>query len=198
MISDYMKIRLADWPEMATATTVLKGNKQIISIGGREVTVGPWASDLEIEVALRLAFHRPKVTTMPETENGNGATEPLQTEATAIATVPVDQSAEASASTPLPPRPTLATVAASPARRPVAPGSFVAGLRAMMDEATAGIAQAQADGHAKVKDAVDKLAGAKEATLRVSGNIAQTIGDQADDIMAELGQISNSLGGEND
>lgn len=189
MISDYMKIRLADWPEMATATTVLKGNKQIISIGGREVTVGPWASDLEIEVALRLAFHRPKATTMPETENGNGATEPLQTEASAQAAGAV----EASASTPLPPRPTLATVAASPARRPVAPGSFGASLRAMLDEARNSLDAAQANGRARVQDAVNKLGTATDATHRVSETIAQQIEDSADAALSELSQISNSL-----
>lgn len=188
-----MKIYLADWPEMATATTVLKGNKQIISIGGREVTVGPFASDTEIEVALRLAFSRPKVTTMPETENGNGATEQLETGASALPAVQADLSTtEASASTPLPPRPTLAVVAASAARRPVAPGSFGASLRAMLDEARNSLDAAQANGRARVQDAVHKLGTATDATHRVSETIAQQIEDSADAALSELSQISNS------
>ena len=74
-----------------------------------------------------------------------------------------------------------------------APGSFAASLKAMMDEARAGIAQARADGTAKVQDAVGKLNEAKTATVKVAGNIAQTIESEAADVMAELGQISNDL-----
>lgn len=193
MISDYMKIRLADWPEMATARSVLQGNKQIIMIGGREVSVSPFASDTEIEVALRLAFSRPKATTMPETSNGNGATDKLETEGAALAAVPADQSAEAPASTPLPPRPTLAATAASPVRRPVVPGSFGASLRAMLDEARNSLDAAQANGRARVQDAVNKLGTATDATHRVSETIAQQIEDSADAALSELSQISNSL-----
>lgn len=76
-----------------------------------------------------------------------------------------------------------------------APGSFAASLKAMMDEARAGIAQARFDGAAKVSDAVSKLNEAKTATLHVAGSIAATIEDEAADVMRELGQISNDLGG---
>jgi hypothetical protein len=44
------------------------------------------------------------------------------------------------------------------------PGSFAASMRAMMDEARAGVAQARADGVAKVGEAVSKLNDAKVAT----------------------------------
>jgi hypothetical protein len=73
------------------------------------------------------------------------------------------------------------------------PGSFAAGLKAMMDEARAGIAQARADGVAKVGEAVGKLNDAKVATTKVAANIVSTIESEAADVMAELGQISNDL-----
>jgi hypothetical protein len=76
-----------------------------------------------------------------------------------------------------------------------APGSFAAGIRAMMDEARAGVAQARADGLAKVGDAVSKLNDAKAATAHVAGTMAKTIEDEAAAVLAELGQISNDLGG---
>ncbi len=75
-----------------------------------------------------------------------------------------------------------------------APGSFAASLKAMMDEARAGVAQARADGLATVQTAVGKLADAKTATLHVAGTMAKTIEDEASSVLAELGQISNDLG----
>lgn len=73
------------------------------------------------------------------------------------------------------------------------PGSFAASLRAMVDEAKAGVEQAQADGRAKVSEAVAKLNEAKEATAKVAGAMAQTISDQAAEVISDLGQISNDL-----
>lgn len=72
-----------------------------------------------------------------------------------------------------------------------APGGFAASLRAILDDAKAGLEQAQADGRARVGEAVAKLKDATAATLQVSGNLAQTISDQADEVMSDLGQISN-------
>jgi hypothetical protein len=72
-----------------------------------------------------------------------------------------------------------------------APGSFAASIRAMMEEARAGIAQARADGLSKVGEAVTKLNEAKTATAQVAGSMAKTIADEADAVMSELGQISN-------
>lgn len=72
-----------------------------------------------------------------------------------------------------------------------APGGFAAGLRAILDEAKAGLEQAQKDGRAKVGEAVAKLKDATTATLQVSGTIAQAITEQADEVMSDLGQISN-------
>lgn len=75
-----------------------------------------------------------------------------------------------------------------------APGSFSAQIKAMMDEARNGIAQARADGVAKVGEAVSKLNEAKVATTKVAGAMAKTVEDEAAEVMSELGQISNDLG----
>lgn len=88
--------------------------------------------------------------------------------------------------------------AAKTARAPVVPGSFAASIRAMMDEARQGIAQARAEGLAKVGAAVGKLNEAKAATAHVTGQMVATIESEAADVMAELGQFSNALGGENE
>lgn len=72
-----------------------------------------------------------------------------------------------------------------------APGSFVAGIRAMMDEAKSGLAQARTDGLAKVGEAVAKLGEAKVAVTQVSNSLAKTIEDEAASVMSELGQFSN-------
>lgn len=74
-----------------------------------------------------------------------------------------------------------------------APGGFAASLRAMMDEARAGVAKARSDGLAQVQTAVGKLAEAKDATVKVAGNTAKMIEDEAAATMAELGQLSNDL-----
>jgi hypothetical protein len=98
--------------------------------------------------------------------------------------------AEPGPATPLPPAPTI-TLTAPLARRPA--GSFAASIRAMMDEAREGVQQARADGLAVVQSAVNELGEAKAATVKVAGQMAKTIRDEASDVMAELGQISNDL-----
>lgn len=74
-----------------------------------------------------------------------------------------------------------------------ASGSFAASLKAMMDEARAGVVQARADGLVKVGDAVGKLNEAKLATEKVAGSMAQAMEDEAASALSELGQISNDL-----
>jgi len=75
-----------------------------------------------------------------------------------------------------------------------APGSFAASIKAMMDEARAGVAKARSDGIAAVGEAVGKLNDAKTATAHVAGKMVQTIHDEAASVLAELGQVSNDLG----
>lgn len=99
-------------------------------------------------------------------------------------------------STPIPPMAPINQPQGKPMTTTPAPGSFAAGIRAMMDEARAGVAKARADGLATVGAAVGKLNEAKDATAHVAGSMAASIESEAADVMAELGQISNSLGGE--
>lgn len=96
-------------------------------------------------------------------------------------------------SEPSTPLPTVNITETEPMTSPT-PGSFAASIRAMMDEARAGVAQARADGLAKVGEAVGKLNDAKAATAKVAGTMAQTIEDEAASVLSELGQISNDLG----
>lgn len=76
---------------------------------------------------------------------------------------------------------------------PPVPGSFAASIRAMMDEARAGVAQARSDGLAKVGEAVGKLTDAKVSIAKVSASMATTIEEEAASVLSELGQISNDL-----
>jgi hypothetical protein len=90
---------------------------------------------------------------------------------------------------------TSTPVAEKPIARPVAaPGSFAASIQAMMAEARDGVAQARAEGLAKVNESVSKLKDAKVATTHVTSAIAKTMTDEADAVMSELGQISNDFG----
>jgi hypothetical protein len=74
--------------------------------------------------------------------------------------------------------------------------SFASSLKALMDDARAGVAQARAEGLSKITEAVGKLNEAKTATAHVAGAMAKMVEDEAAAVMAELGQISNDLTGE--
>jgi hypothetical protein len=69
--------------------------------------------------------------------------------------------------------------------------SFAASLKAVLDEAKANVARAQVEGVAKVKEAAGRLNDAAAQTARVADTMAGQIHDQADAVLAELGQISN-------
>jgi hypothetical protein len=175
MISDYLKAKLAtEIPGILAATSHLEGGRQVVRINGASAIVGPFASDNEVEAAIRLALNIPKQEVV--------VSEPDQTEPTEVSHV-----------TALPAAVSLTE--ASPRPRPApARGGFAASLRAIMDDARAGLAQAREAGIAQVHDAVGELHSAKHAVIHVTGKMAQTIKDEASDIRAELGQISNDLG----
>lgn len=59
-ISDHLRSRLADLPGIDEISNRLEGGLQIVSIAGKDITVSPFASDTEIEVALRLALSIPR------------------------------------------------------------------------------------------------------------------------------------------
>jgi hypothetical protein len=75
-ISDYLKAKLSDLPGIEGATSELIGGEQVIHINGAEAHTGPFASDTEIERAIRSALNmldpeatepaEPNVTPMPE------------------------------------------------------------------------------------------------------------------------------------
>jgi hypothetical protein len=144
-----LRNRMQDIPGIDWLTMQLAGGRQVFTIGDGHVATGAFASDDEIETAIRNAVRLP--------------------------TVPLIATEAITMTTP-------------------APGSFAASIRAMMDEARHGVAQARADGLAKVTEAVGKLTEAKTATAHVAASMAKTIEDEAASVLAELGQISNDLG----
>jgi hypothetical protein len=72
-----------------------------------------------------------------------------------------------------------------------APGGFAAQIRSMMDGARSRLAQAQADGIAKVSEAVNEHERATAQVVAVTENMVRTIEDETAAALAELGQISN-------
>ncbi|KRQ11921.1 hypothetical protein AOQ73_05800 [Bradyrhizobium pachyrhizi] len=138
---------------------------QTVTIAGQTVEVSPTAGHEEIA----LAFRDPPMST-PN-----------------VTVTPVPPPVEYAPAAPSQPQGNTMTTSA-------APGSFAASLRALMDDARAGVEKARADGHAKVTDAVAKLHEAKQATQYVTDKMAQTIHDEAHSVLSELGQISNDLG----
>lgn len=182
MISDYIKAKLAsEIPGILTATAHLEGGKQVVRINGATATVGPFASDNEIEAAIRLALNVPKQEAAPVADEIDQA---------------APEAAEPVRVTELPPAPVLVDPApvAAPAPRAPAKGGFAASLKALMDDARAGVAKAREDGTAQVQSAVAELHQAKAAVAHVTGKMAQTIKDEVADIRGELSQISNDLG----
>lgn len=161
-----MKQALRDIPgaEGLTVSYAPSGN-QLITIAGRTVEVAPTASNAEIA----LAFREPAMSTPNVT----------------VTATPIP------AVTLTPPAPTQPQ---SKSMTTPAPGSFAASLKALLDEGRAGVEQAKADGHAKVRDALGKMHEAKTAVAHVTNNMAQTIHDEAHSVLSELGQISNDLG----
>jgi hypothetical protein len=143
-----LKSRMADIPGIEGLTMQLANGRQVFTIGEHVASTTAFASDAEIETAIRDALRLPSVALIP------------------------DKPKDAPMSTP-------------------APGSFAASIRAMMDEARAGVAQARTDGLAKVGAAIAKLDEAKVQTARVAEGMARAIADEADAALAELGQISN-------
>lgn len=141
-----LRARMQDIPGIEGLTMQLAGGRQVFTIGGMVTSTTAFASDDEIETAIRNALRLPSVPLIAEKPESASMT---------------------------------------------APGSFAASIRAMMDEARAGVAQARADGLAKVTEAVGKLTEAKAATAQVAASMAKTIEDEAASALAELGQISN-------
>jgi hypothetical protein len=169
MSIDDLKTRLRDIPGIEHLTMQNLLGRQIFGWNGLMAGVDPSATDQDIEDAIRNTAAK--------------ADRPDELIASTIKQMLTPSSA------------TLPTVNLTEpkAMTTPAPGSFAASIRAMMDEARAGVAQARTDGLAKVGEAVGKLNDAKVATTKVASTMAQTIEDEAASVLSELGQISNDL-----
>lgn len=176
-----LKARWHDVPGIQSLSLQRIAGRDTYSFGGKIVAVDPRASLDEIESAIRAAASSPAIAQMPA--------------GTPVIPANAEQAAEA---TPVPsasllPSLTIQSPKVQAMTNP-APGSFAASLKAMMDDARAGVEQARKDGLATVQTAVGKLNEAKTATAHVAGTMAKTIEDEAASVMSELGQISNDLG----
>lgn len=80
-----------------------------------------------------------------------------------------------------------------PTKGPAMPSRFgiAAQMRAMMDEARAGLQDAIGQGMAQVKAAVDEHTEAAHQVKAVTSSMAAQIRSETADVLAELGQISN-------
>lgn len=163
-----LKMRMTDVAGIETLTVTEIGGRKVFGFNGLIAAVDPSATDQEIEDAIRNAASLARFGRTPE-----------EKQTASVLPVP--------SLTPEPARKVIPMTAPKP-------GSFAADLRAMMDTAREGVAQARREGMAKVGEAVGKLNDAKTATAHVAGKMASAIEDEAADVMAELGQISNDLG----
>lgn len=163
-----LKIRMRDLPGVSTLTMQMLSGRQNFGINGHLVAVDAGASEIEAEKAIRAALASPAMAQMP-------AGTPIPS----AALIPA-----VTALAPAPAKPKAISMTTSP-------GSFASQLKAIVEEARAGVDEAKAQGLARVRDAVGNLKKAAEHTIIVSDNMAQTINAQADDVLAELGQISN-------
>lgn len=177
-----IKTRLADVAGIENLSVTMVGGRMVFGINGKTIGLTPFASEDEIEAAIRLSLAAPIAPATPPAPIPTPMPMPAATEA-------VVEPAPAAAPTTAP----------APKAKPVpAVGSFAASLKAMMNEALAGVEQAKENGASKVRAKVAMLNEAKTAVVRVTDNMAQNIEDQANSVMAELGQISNDLTGEAD
>jgi chemotaxis protein histidine kinase CheA len=166
-----LKSALADVAGIDTLSLTNIGGRMVFGFNGLTAAVDPNSTDDHIIAAIRSAVAMRSSGTVAQVGNTTTIATPMPAPAA-----------------PAQPQP-KATTMSNPA-----PGSFAASLKAIVDEAVAGVEQAKTDGLSKIREKVGKLAEAKAAVARVTDNMAQNIEDQANSVMSELGQISNDLG----
>jgi len=169
---DALHARLSDLPGLGAVSMTTIAGRLVFGFNGLIAAVDPRSTMDDAERAIRKTF-ADRLAVRPPPPNV-----PVQIET---------------------PMPALAATAApiQPQGKPMttpAPGSFSASLKAMLDEAQAGLEQARNDGRARVGAAVGKLNEAKTATTKVATTVAQQIEDTASAALSDLGQISNDLG----
>jgi hypothetical protein len=168
-ISDYLKAKLSDLPGIEGATSELIGGEQVIHINGAEAHTGPFASDTEIERAIRSALNmldpdateqaEPNVTPMPAVDL---IEEPKKDEP-----APVPLPAPAPVGKPI------------PSSGGYTPGSIKALLQGLRDRQ--GSVMSEVEGKVKrAHKALDRVA-----------QVGIDADATADAILAELGQFSN-------
>ncbi len=205
MSIDELKARLADIPGIETLTMTALVGRHVYGWAGLIAGVDPSATPDEVEHAIRTTAilgkdtdaAAPNPSWVPATPAEindlarSGMAAMADFRATSLPTVTLVPDLPADAPSPAPA--ILGRAAIAPKAPPPA-GSFAASIRAMMDKARAGVAQARADGLARVGEAIGKLNDAQAATAHVAGSMAKTIEDEASSVMSELAQISNDLG----
>lgn len=158
-----LKARLSNLPGLSALSVTNIGGRMVFGFNGLIAAIDPRSSIDDAERAIRKVYANPPAP----------PPNPIQIQ-TPMPAPPTTQPQGKSMSTP-------------------APGSFSASLKAMLEEAKAGLAQAQNDGRARVGAAVSKLAEAKVATTKVAEGMASQIEDAASAALSDLGQISNEI-----
>jgi hypothetical protein len=167
-ISDYLKAKLSDLPGIEGATSELIGGAQVIHINGAEAHTGPFASDTEIERAIRSALN------MLDPE----ATEPAEPNVTPMP--PVSLIEEPKKDEPAPVR-----AAPAPVGKPIpSSGGYTQGsIKALLQ----GLRDRQGSVMSEVEGKVKRAHKALDRVAQVGIDADAT----ADAILAELGQFSN-------
>jgi hypothetical protein len=164
-ISDYLKAKLSDLPGIEGATSEIVGGGQVIRINGSEAHVGPFASDTEIEKAVRSAMTKPE----------HDATKPNVTPMPEVTLIEEPKKDE----------PTPVRAATAPVGKPIpssggyTPGSIKTLLQGLRDRQ--GSVMSEVEGKVKrAHKALDRVA-----------QVGIDADATADAILAELGQFSN-------
>lgn len=168
---DALHDRLSDLPGLGAVSMTQIAGRLVFGFNGLNAAVDPRSPIDEVERTIRKTYANRLIV------------QPTQPAPIQIQT-PMPAPAAAAAST--------TQTQGKPMTDP-APGSFAASLKAMLDEAKAGLEQARADGQSRVSHAVGKLNDAKTATTKVATNMAQQIEDTASAALSDLGQISNDI-----
>lgn len=170
-----LKVRMADISGIEKLSMELLAGRQNYSLGGRLISVDSAASDADVERAVRASLSSPAIAQLPA---GTPAGAQAAPSASLLPAVNPQLRQESK------PMTTAGT------------GGFAASIKAMMNDALAGMAQAQVEGLARIQHSVGKLNEAKTATMQVAESMAKSIDDQTAAVLSELGQISNDLGGQ--
>jgi hypothetical protein len=160
--AEAIKAKLPDVQGIEQLAFTLVGDRLVAAFNGRTTSVAHNANEDQMILAIRNAAALPAAPEAPVVLNPQ----------------------------PLPTAPPPAAPKVKPMASP-APGGFAADLKAILDNAKLRVAQSQNNARAKVNDAAGRLVDVATQVDRVGDHMAQQINEQADSVLAELGQISN-------